>query len=523
MFVCEFKFNKSALSLIQQKINMNQRKAGVILSYANMGLNAVIQLIYVPMLLYYLTKDQYGIYQLMGSMVAYLGIMDFGLANTTTRYLSQAYATHDNKRIHQIISTSHTLYLGIAFVLLLLGGVFYQFITPIYHGSLSAADLITAKQIFLIMLLNVAVAIPSNIFTAVINANERFVFLRGFNLIRIILQPLVVWGILAWKASVLNLVFVQTAFNLGVITLNYLRAQFPFNLSEHKLMREMSGFSVFVFLHALMDQIYWRLGQLVLGAVAGAAAVANYAISIQLSIFVIFLSSGMSGVFLPKLSAITAQTKDMTEINTIFCKLGRLQFMLIALLILGFGFLGKTFLVLWIGEGYTVCFYVALILMSAYVLDVAQNVSISILQAMKKHAFRAYDYVSMALLNICLCIPLAKRYGEIGCAAATAICLLLGPGVALNWYYARVGLDLKRFFGNLGRVLGGVLLAIMCSALCFWQFPLQNSWTSLFLHGILLTGIYGVCMWFFACNIYEKNLILVPIKNIWMYIHNERS
>jgi hypothetical protein len=32
------------------------------------------------MLLFFLTKEQYGLFQLVGSMIAYLTIMDFGLA-----------------------------------------------------------------------------------------------------------------------------------------------------------------------------------------------------------------------------------------------------------------------------------------------------------------------------------------------------------------------------------------------------------------------------------------------------------
>ena len=502
---------------------MNQRKAGVVLSYVAMGAGSLIQLVYVPMLLYYLTKDQYGIYQLMGSLIAYLAIMDFGLANTTTRYLSQAYATQDKRGAQAIINTSYSLYLIIAAFLIILGSIFYFFITPIYGKTLSAADLVTAKYIFLIMLLNIAVSIPSHIFTASINAHERFVFLRGLNLVKVLLQPLLVWGILAWKASVLNLVLVQTGFNFFMIGVNYLYCKqalhlsFFLNFNDKPLMKELTGFSFFVFLHAIMDQIYWRLGQLVLGAISGASAVANYAVALQVTTFVIFLPATMSGVFLPKLSSIVAKNQSMQEINAIFCKMGRLQFMFMILLVVGFAFLGKTFIMLWVGSGYTVCYYVALLLMGAYVLDVCQNVGIPILQALKKHAFRAYIYISMAALNIILCIPLAKRYGEIGCAAATAICLVLGSGLAINWYYARIGLDLKRFFSNLGRIVCGILPAIVVIKGLFLLFPLQNTWISLLWHGTALTGIYAVCLWCWIFNSYEKQLVVEPLQKLKDY------
>ena len=89
---------------------MNQRKAGVFLSYISTGVSSIVALVYVPMLLHYLTREQYGIYQLMGSLIAYLSVMDFGLSNTTTRYLSQAYAQQDAHRVQHIINSSFALY-----------------------------------------------------------------------------------------------------------------------------------------------------------------------------------------------------------------------------------------------------------------------------------------------------------------------------------------------------------------------------------------------------------------------------
>lgn len=498
---------------------MNQRKAGVILSYLSMGINSLIQLIYVPMLLYYLTKEQYGIYQLMGSLIAYLSIMDFGLSNTTTRYLSQAYALKDELGAKRIISTSHVLYLLVAVFLILLGGVFYLFIPKFYGSSLGQADLIIAKQIFLIMLCNIAVTVPSNIFVATINAHERFIFLRGLNLIKVILQPLLVWAILSWKASVLSLVLTQTGFNMAVVLINYIYCKVKLNISfslniDRKLTTEMAGFSFFVFLHSITDMVFWRLGQLVLGAIIGAAAVANYAIAMQLTLFTIFLPVNMSGVFLPQLSAITSKTKDMTQINAIFCKLGRLQFIFIMLLLIGFAFLGKTFIVLWVGPEYTICYYIAIILMAAYVLDVSQNIGNPILQAMKKHAFRAYVYVIMAILNIVLCIVFAKYYGEIGCAVSTAICLILGSGFAINWYYAHIGLNLKQFFYNLFSISKGIIVSILLIAGLFYIWPVQGNWISFVLHGLIISLVYCVIIWIMAFNQYEKDLVLVPLSRI---------
>lgn len=505
---------------------MNQRKIGVLLSYAIMGTQSLIALIYVPMLLHYLTQTQYGIYQLMGSVIAYLSIMEFGLANTTTRYVSRCLATKDYEQLKQVIGTSHTIYLIIAVGLLFLGTIFYFCIDPVYSRTLSAEELYIAKQVYLIMLVNITVLIQTNIFTAVINAHEHFIFVRGINLLKIILQPLLVWAILSWKASVLNVVLAQSVCIWGVIIVNYLyckyklKLSFPFQFSKTPLFKELTGFSIFIFLHMLMDQVYWKSGQLILGAVSGAAAVAIYAIAMQVATFAVGFPSMMSSVFLPKLSASVAVKNDLNYINTLFCKIGRLQFMLLMLIITGFIFLGKTFLSLWIGNGYGIVYWLVLIIMSGYMFDVIQSIGIAVLQAMKKHAFRAYVYTTMAVLNICLAIPLSKIYGTVGCAVSTAFCLILGTGLAINWYYWRIGINIKQFFKDIGKIFPSIILCIFAIGCLFYIWPLRQTILSFLLHAIVLILIYIVVLWGFVFNEYEKKLFSQPFIVIKNFFHS---
>lgn len=507
---------------------MNQRKAGVILSCLATLAQSIVMLIYVPMLLYFLTKEQYGIYQLVGSIVAYLSIMDFGLANTTTRYLSQAMSLGDTKKYQEIISTSHTLYLIISFVIIIIGAIFYFCISPIYSNTLTSEEINIAKQIFIVMLFNIALIIPANIFVAIINAHEQFAFIKSINLLKIILQPIVVWKILSYKATALNVALVQSFFVLSVVFINYifckykLKIKFYINLKNKQLAKSLTKFSFFIFLHALMDQVYWRVGPLILGAVSGSLAVANYAIAMQVALFTSSFSWTISNVFLPKISTIIASSKNLLEIDKIFCKLGRLQFNIILLFFLGFILLGKTFFVLWVGStgDYGVCYFVSLIIIFGYIVDVSQTVGIAILQAMNKHAFRAYVYVIMAILNITLSIFLAKKYGEIGCALSTMFCMLLGSGVIINWYYNRIGLNIKLFWKNLTNIFFSAVVSFIMAILLWRIYPLTNTWISFLSHGIIFVLIYSFFSWILALNSYEKDLIRIPLNNFYVKMLN---
>ena len=120
----------------------------------------------------------------------------------------------------------------------------------------------------------------------------------------------------------------------------------------------------------------------------------------------------------------------------------------------------------------------------------------------------------MAVLNIALAILLAKRYGEMGCAVSTVLCLWLGPGLAMNLYYYRLGIDIKTFFINIGKLLIPVLLSVFCIGALFHIWPLNTNIWSFILHGCILTIIYAVIMWFLGFNSYEKGLISRPVYKI---------
>ena len=499
---------------------MNQRKIGVLLSYLTMGINGLIGLLYVPMLLAFLTQQQYGLYQLVGSMIAYIAIMDFGLSNTTIRYYSRFLAQQDREKQENLLATMLRIYGGISVLILLVGAGLWQVLLPFYAKTLSAPDMITAKYVYAVMLLNVAFVIPGHIFSAIIQAHEKFIFLRCATLFNIILQPVLVFVVLHFRANILALVCVQTLCNLALFLANVyycffkLRVRFQLHYWDKPFVKEILFFSFFIFLNAVMDQVYWKSGQLILGAVSGTLAVAVYAVAVQLCLSYMNVSANMSGVFLPHLSALAAKG-SMQEMNQIFLKVGRLQCYVVMLFFWGFALFGKPFLRLWAGENFLPAYSYTLLLMAALILPLIQNTGIFILQARNKHAFRAVVFAGIALLNVVVAVPLAKQYGAMACAAVTAGCLLLGQGLILNIYYARLGFCIRSFFTQIVRLW---LYMLLPAGLMFWwkkTFLLPLSVWSLGAEIIGFSLLYGGTMWFLAMNEYEKNLLKAPFKKIW--------
>ncbi len=501
---------------------MNQRKAGILLSYVSMGVNAVVMLLYVPMMLHYLTKAQYGVYQLMGSFLAALSLMDFGLCNGVTRFLAQAQAREDKAQQTQILLAAKWLYTLVAVGIVLVGAVLYASISPLYGATLSPQELVWAKQVFVVLLINMMIIIMGNLFVAVLFAREEFTFWQVLVLIGLITAPLLIWGVLHWKANILYVACAQTLVNTAVYIGAYLycktrlQVHFAWGKIPWEWMRRIVQFSGAVFVGNVAGQIYWRLGGFVLGAVIGAVAVANYYIATQICLFFIMLSSSVGNVFLPKLSADAVKSDSLQSHNEIFCQTGRLQGMIALLICVGFFLLGREFLRLWLGPGNEVCFWPALILMAGYTLSVMQSVAAVALQAINRYAGFATISLATAVLNILLTIPLSKWYGVTGSAVSAAFCLLVVQGIAANLYYNRVGLKVGPFVRQVAPVVGSAL-AVLAGLCLLWRvWPVAHTWVSFVTHGVVIVGVYAAVMAAFVLNQFEWDLV----RECWQFIRS---
>lgn len=496
---------------------MNQLKVGALLSYVNMVLHILIGLVYVPLLLHYLSIDEYGLYQLIGSLVAYLSVMDFGLSGTITRYYSQRLALDDKKGQENVLAIAMIIYLGIG-VLVIIAGIFlYQFLDTIYGATLSPHELVSAKAMMVWLIINVAISIPSNVFTSAITSHEQFVFLRIVTIIRSIVNPLVVIAVLQSKAEALSVVQVQVVLNVIVILCNiwYARHKIKIKIHLHALdgvlIKSMFAFSFFIFLNAIVDQVYWKTGQLILGAVSGTAVVAVFSISIQLTSYYIQFSTGINSVFLPRLSKLAAISDDMREINSMFIRVGRIQYSLLGLIFTGFILFGQAFLFLWVGEALSGAYMMTLVIMIPLTIPLIQNLGILILQAKNKHAFRSIVYMIIAVTNVAISIPLAKRYGGLGCAITTSACLFIGNGIIMNIYYQRIGIRIIQFFKEIAKLSIPIFLSGVGGYFLVNVFP-SDSWMSFVIGVLIYSSLYILLLWLLGLNNYEKQLIQSIIK-----------
>lgn len=510
---------------------MNQRKAGAILSYISVITDAVVGFFFVPILISFLGKDQFGLYQLVGSFIAYLGLMDFGLSNTATRYYSRYLAQGDGRAQENFLAVCGIMYLIIPLLVILVGVGSLPFIIPFYQNTLSPADILTAKYMFYILLANVAVVLPANIFYAVINGHQKFMFSKSITLITVFFRPVSVVLFLCLKNSVMTVVVVQTVFNIlmsvaaAYYALYVLKAKFKLHSFNKKYVFEILSFSVFIFLLSMMDIVYIKTGHLILGAVMGTGAVAVYAVAVQIVMIYRYMSGAIYGVFLPYFSSEAAKGEDMTNINTAFLKTSRLQLIILGFIGSGFVVLGQEFLVIWVGKAFSQAYFCAVVLMAAYFFFSSHTSASLIVQAKSKHAPYAVIVLMCGLLNFALSVPMTKKFGLAGCVCTTAFCLLLGQAMSDIYFWFKVKIDIKGYIKNCAALLTlfAAVTAFAFGANTF--FRTENIFLFL-LKGVWFSGFFIGIMWVwsgFGFNAYEKNLIVTSAVKIFGFLKKKSA
>lgn len=494
---------------------MNQRKWGAILSYVNIIATILVGLIYTPMVLRLLGQAEYGLYSLIGSVVGYLSVLDMGLGDTIVRYTAKNRADGTKEEEAELNGFFLFVYSIIGLIALGVGLVLYLNIENLFGRTLDAGEMHRARIMMILLIFNFALSFPLSIFSSIMNAYEQFVFLRATNILRVLLNPLLVIPFLFWGYGSVMMVVVSTVLNFACLLSNMvycferLHVRFARGHFDHLFLYEIAGYSFFIFLNAIMDKVYWASGQFVLGIVSGTLQVAVYAIAMQFMMMFMNFSGAISGVVLPKVTMMVAKHISTDELTDLMIRIGRLQLLVVGYIFVMFVLVGRQFIYLWAGDGYLSAYPMIVILMAAMLIPLIQNVGISILKAMNLNRYRMTAYTICAFICLMVSFPMASKFGGLGCAVTTAVSLLISTGIIMNRYYAKViHLGIRKFWMHMIPLAKGIALLFILALGLNELLALSVSWMHFVLISIIDTILYGCIMYGWCMNAYEKSLCL---------------
>ena len=495
----------------------NEKKTGAILSYATLIVQTLSTILLTPFFIKSLGRNEYGLFELVGSTVSYLSILGLGFSASYLRFYSRYTSNNEEDRVAALNGLFMTLFSIMSVICIILGLVLAFNTRFVFGKGIAAGDHSRAQIIMVILVLNMALTFPRSMFTCNNNAHERFIFQNTLSLLNIILVPLfrilfVIGGYksigLALASLIVSLIEIIAD---GIYNVKVLKISFHFKSLDLSLLKEIFIYTLFIFINQIYDLIGGsKVDIYIIGRIIGTESVAVYSVGDKFVKIFYSISVPLTSVFIPQIHRIVSTTGDISELSGIFNKVSKLQFVLQYYILCGFLLFGKEFISLWVGEGYENAYYIALIIMASDTVALSQHVGMEIQRAMNKHKARSVILLFMNIGNIFVTIPLTIKIGNVGAAIATAICEIIGTIIILNIYYEKkMGLKIQEFWKNALLIVGTTLPLVV---FVFLAKRHMNSTPIALL--VLLAGVFSALYFF----IIWKFILIEDEKRILNFI-----
>lgn len=503
-----------------QNREINQLRAGVILSYINLGISSIIPMLYTPIMLQILGKAEYGLYSLSNSVIGYLSLLSFGFGSTIIRYISKYRAENKKEKVEEIVGLFLLIYCLSGILVLIVGGILSFYVEPIFHKGLLPEEIQKVHILILIMTFNTAISFPMSVFSSLITSYEKYIFRRLVDMITTVAAPILNLVALYMGFASVGMAVSSTILQVIMIPINVgycfrvLKIRPRFKKCDPEFFGELVKFSFFIFIGTVVDMLFWSTDKVILGMLSGSLAVAVYNVGGTFNSMVINLSTSISNVLTPRITGMVVKNASKEELTELFIRIGRLQYIIIALIVSGFTVFGQSFINLWAGPDYADSYWIAVLTMFPLCIPLIQNIGLSIVIAQNKHKFRSVVYLIVAIGNVISTYLLVPRWGVIGAAFCSCISYLIGQGLIMNiFYYKAIGINIPLFWKNIGKmsIFPGIMLF---AGIIMNKYILLNNWFVFFIAVFSYTAIYCAVMYFGALNQYEKDMMRKPVIKI---------
>jgi len=423
--------------------------AGVLSKLVSVGAS----LLSVPMAMNYMGVEGYGLWMAVSSVVMFLGVADGGIANGVINVIARLSASSAYIEMRGVVSSAFFLLLLISVVCFLL---FYAVALFIPWSDLLGVSGSTPQSDVLAMVLIVAGVFFANFTLGLVGKIQRA------------LQEGYLEHLWAGIGSMLSLFFMFVAIQVNagflwvvgsflcgtsvafifsnIVYFFYMKKKIRPTpaLLKLKYIKEVAGVGFLFFILQLSSAVGFESDNILIANILGASAVAEYAITMKLFLFLPLVASF---ALMPLWGAYSEAfaSGDTVWIKSTFLKSVKLSCLVSVPLALLMAFMGEAIINYWVGNAIHPS--MGLIIGAALwaVLMTLGNALAMFLNAMNIIRVQVIVSISMAILNVFLSIFLIHRVGVEGAVygsiIATLICNLIPYGFILPYFYRRLSID----------------------------------------------------------------------------------
>jgi O-antigen/teichoic acid export membrane protein len=407
----------------------NQVARHVLLSSLSNLIGKIINLgvwfVLTPFILSQLGVSLYGLWALVGSVVAYGFLLDFGINGAVTKYVAQYRAREEGEMAHTTIATALWTNTGLGFVVIFISVLFAPLFTSIFNIAPLTQQ--TATWLFLLAGIGVGLAIPGATVTAVLRGLQRFDLINLIGVTASLVTAGATFLVLRLGVGVIGLalvgIWVTLLVQLLSIWLIYRIApelRFGWFRPSRSHLKTLVSHSSSLFLMNLGGYFESRSGEIAIGGFLPVSAVTPYNLARRLSALPQTFTEQFVTLLLPMASEIHAK-EEAVQLRSLYIVSTRVTLAILLSMSIVLVILAKPLLTAWVGAEYAGYSYLVIILAAASLIDTSTWPAGLVLQGMARHSPLAAMSLVAGIANFGLSILLVNRFGLLGVALGTLI------------------------------------------------------------------------------------------------------
>ncbi|MDQ3811822.1 MAG: oligosaccharide flippase family protein [Chloroflexota bacterium] len=378
-----------------------------------------------PIILARLGPSQYGLWVVVGSIVGYGWLLDFGISATLVKYLAQFRAQGQIDRARALIATSLCLYSALG----LLAALVSAGLAVVLPGLLNVPeeDRATAAWVVLIMGLAVGVGLPCSTGLAVLRGLHRYDLASLVAAAATLISAVCIVVVLFTGGGLIGMVAVSVPVALATqATAWWLIRRIAPELgltwrgATWQLARTTAAYGTPLSVMDVADILQRKTDEVVIGAFLPVASVTPFVLARGLAEVGRTLTSQFVQVLLPVASELQARN-DLGRLRALYLNATRVSLVIFVPIGVTLFVFPRQILTAWVGAGQADAAQLVVILTVASMLVTSQSPARWILQGIARHRLLAVAALASGLGNLALSVALVRPLGVTGVAVGTLV------------------------------------------------------------------------------------------------------
>ncbi|WP_306549711.1 lipopolysaccharide biosynthesis protein [Desulfobulbus sp.] len=484
--------------------------------------NVVVAFIMSPVYIHALGNRDYGLWELVLSVVGYMGLLDLGIGGSLVRFVSIADGRQDKKDLQQTMSTACAFFVPVGVVAFLLFSMLSY--SPGLIAGQEIRDIANLETVFLLLGINAAMLFPLQVFTATLSGMQRHYFLNSVRIVLLITRAGVSYylllrypgkGLLVMALLQPCYTAVQVLLFVGAVILDRDIPNVALSAVSRKKAREMMLFSLKSAAMMVASRLQNQSVPLIIGHVIGLGHIVYFVMPNRLIDYAKGFSRAIGFPLVPYFGATIGKGNVEVLKNSWLNTTLALQIVSLGMPIVIF-FCGETFLELWIGPEYSAAGRLVLyLLLVGLVADSFATNAFSILTAQGKHGKPALMWLVFSVLSVPLGVGGGYLWGVVGVAAGTSITTVLGNIFTVVMACAVMRIPLWTYFRM---TLIRIFPALLLLGLSLWIFKMlfiEKSYMNILIQIGVSGAIYLLAIWKFSLDENVRNSVLQRFQQIF--------